>query len=97
MILDRTEHLDITVAALTRGRRGMLSDLIDSFERIKVPDLCTVRFLVVENDDQPKSKAEIDKRGGRLTTGHLDYVLETELGIPFGRNRAARESISNGR
>lgn len=93
---DRAGHLEITVAALTRNRPRMLSKLLDSFDCLVRPRNCTVRFLIVENDALPKSRAEVDRRGGRLAIGRLDYVLEPELGIPFGRNRAAREAIKAG-
>lgn len=91
-----TTPLGITVAVLTRGRPRMLDTLLDSFAKLEIPPDCAVRFLVVENDDAPRSRATVLSRGGRLAGGTLDYVLETELGIPFGRNRAAREALAVG-
>ena len=92
----RAEPLSVTVAVLTRERPKMLSALLDSFAALNPPEECHIRFLVVENDDQPRSREIIDARGGRLPAGRLDYVLETEPGIPFGRNRAAKEAIAAG-
>lgn len=88
--------LTITVAVLTRQRPRMLAGLIDSFAALQTPPDCEVRFLVVENDDAPHSRDVVEVRQGRLPGGALDYVLETEPGIPFGRNRAAREALAAG-
>ncbi len=74
----------------------MLDSLVDSFAKLRMPPDCTVRFLVVENDDAPRSRETLLARNGALHGGRLDYVLETELGIPFGRNRAAREALAAG-
>ena len=93
---DRSGPLSVTVAVLTRQRPRMLAATLDSFDALAAPDSCTVRFLVVENDDAPRSREVVEARGGRLALGPLDYVLETEPGIPFGRNRAAREASAAG-
>ena len=86
--------LSVTVAVLTRRRPQMLRALINSFARLDVPEACALRFLVVENDDAPRSREVVTGRPG--LPGPLDYVLETEPGIPFGRNRAAREALACG-
>ncbi len=91
-----TEPLGITVAVLTRQRPRMLDGVLASFDALRIPRDCTVRFLVVENDDAPRSRECVVSRGGALPGGPLDYVLEPELGIPFGRNRAAREALAAG-
>lgn len=91
-----TAPLTITVAVLTRQRPRMLDGLIDSFAALRIPPDCTVRFLVVENDEAPHSRHVVENRQGTLPGGALDYVLETEPGIPFGRNRAASEAIAAG-
>ncbi|WP_375260358.1 glycosyltransferase [Palleronia sp.] len=91
-----SEPLTITVAVLTRQRPLMLASLIDSFASLQIPPDCKVRFLVVENDDAPNSRHVVEARQGRLPGGTLDYVLETEPGIPFGRNRAAKEALASG-
>ena len=90
-----TRPLSVTVAALTRRRPRMLSSLIDSFAALRIPEGCTVRFLIVENDTDPLSREAVERRAP-LPGGGLDYVLEPEPGIPFGRNRAAKEAIAAG-
>ncbi len=92
----RTHHLTITVAALTRGRPQMLERLILSWGQMDVPDNATVRCLIVENDDTALSEQIVLKHKLLANGLALDYVLETELGIPFGRNRAAKEAIAAG-
>ncbi len=85
----------VTVAVLTRGRPVMLQALLDSWAGIDPPPDCVVRFLVVENDDEPRARDLVTARHP-LPAGALDYVLETDPGIPFARNRAAREAIVAG-
>ena len=91
----RDGPLSVTVAVLTRRRPAMLRALIESWAAMEAVPGCAVRFLVVENDDAPRV-TELVERRGPLPLGPLDYVHESELGIPFGRNRAAREAIAAG-
>lgn len=74
----------------------MLSGLLDSFAALDIPPGCSVRFLIVENDDAPRSAAAVERRGWALPAGPLHHVLEPEPGIPFARNRAAREALAAG-
>ena len=91
----RTIPLRITVATLTRQRPEMLDALIKSWGEMQVPPNTIVRCLVVENDTAAHSEPVIAHWGEVLPNEiPLDYVLETEPGIPFGRNRAAREAIT---
>ncbi len=90
----RRQALKITVSALTRGRPQMLSALLKSWADMQVPEGCEVTCLIVENDSAPRSQAVVaahDPLSNGLT---LTYALEPEEGIPFGRNRAAREAIA---
>lgn len=88
--------LRITVSALTRQRPGMLASLIGSWGEMAIPDNCDVRCLIVENDDTPHSKMVVEMASPLSNGVPIDYVLETEPGIPFGRNRAAKEAIDRG-
>jgi len=74
----------------------MLARLLESWAALDPPANTTVRFLVVENDDAPRSEAVVAAAAARFAPGGLDYVLETEPGIPFGRNRAADEAVARG-
>ncbi|WP_170481268.1 glycosyltransferase family 2 protein [Ruegeria arenilitoris] len=94
---DRSANLKITVSTLTRKRPEMLAALVRSWGDLVIPSNCIVRFLVVENDKVANSKQIVQEAGSSLANGcAIEYVLEPELGIPFGRNRAAREAIANG-
>lgn len=94
---NRAAHLEITVSTLTRQRPEMLAALIQSWGAMTLPPDCSVRCLVVENDSSPFSESTVRAVGETLPNGAaLDYVLETEPGIPFGRNRAAREALAQG-
>lgn len=91
-----TVPLRVTVSALTRQRPAMLSALIESWGEMSLPEDCEVRCLVVENDNAPNSEAVVTQAAPLKNGVPLDYVLETEPGIPFGRNRAAQEAIAKG-
>ncbi len=93
----RSAPLNVTVSTLTRKRPKMLEALLKSWGDMTIPSDCKVGFLVVENDDVPSSKEAVESFGPNLKNGApIQYVLETEQGIPFGRNRAAREAMENG-
>ncbi|MEP0963285.1 MAG: glycosyltransferase [Roseobacter sp.] len=92
----KTAHLSITVASLTLKRPKMVEVLLNSLGSMDVPENCTVCCLIVENDTAPVTQSlveEMDPLPNRLA---LHYVLETEPGIPFARNRAAKEAIARG-
>jgi len=94
--MTRQQHLGITVAALTRKRPDMLGALLQSWGAMALPDNTTIRCLIVENDEAPHSEAAVAAQRPLANGATLDYVLEPEPGIPFGRNRAAREAIAAG-
>ena len=74
----------------------MLARLLRSFGQMSIPDDCVVDCLIVENDTTDASR-DIVGNALPLPNGlSIRYVVETELGIPYGRNRAAREAIANG-
>lgn len=96
MDTSKDDHLDITVAVLTRQRPRMLDSLLASWRETELPQHCTIRFLVVENDTKPHSRDLVEREAISFENSTLTHVLETEIGIPFGRNNAAREALSNG-
>lgn len=86
--------MKIFVSSLTRRRPEMLNALLGSWAGMTIPDNCTVTFLIVENDTEQTAAAVMEANRGNFPNSNLLYVLETELGIPFGRNRAAKEAIA---
>lgn len=90
----RSHPLIIVVAALTRRRPEMLGALIGSWGEMTLPHETDVRFLIVENDDTPLSAPYVQGYGPLPNGTSVGYVHEPELGIPFGRNRAAKEAIA---
>lgn len=89
---DRNHHLTVTVAALTRDRPQMLRALLDSWGTMDLPQDVTVILLVVENAKVEASRALVE---GHVCANGLTvrYRLETELGIPFARNCAAKAAL----
>ncbi|WP_299650238.1 glycosyltransferase family 2 protein [uncultured Tateyamaria sp.] len=91
-----SRKLRIVVSALTRKRPVLVANMIRSFGDMALPDNCEVRCLIVENDTERKTEAAVQACLPLANGLALDYVLESELGIPFGRNRAAKEAIAWG-
>lgn len=82
----------VMVATLTRQRPQMLQALLRSWAELERPQSAEIHFLVVENDLAPESRNIVEIFYPHFTEG-ISYAHEPELGIPFGRNRAAREAI----
>ena len=72
----------------------MLEALIRSWSSLKIPDKVSPVFVVIENDEEEKSKSVIQNLEPLFNQGSLTYALEKEPGIPFARNRAAQEAIN---
>jgi hypothetical protein len=96
--MDRIDRpYKVCVATLTRQRCRMLSALLVSWRQMVIPASVELMFLVVENDTEPNSRELVDEHAGEFPHHQpLHYVLETELGIPFARNRAASYAIHHG-
>ncbi|WP_460273128.1 glycosyltransferase [Celeribacter sp. ULVN23_4] len=74
----------------------MVQALIASWGQMDLPENCQIRCLIVENDDQPHTRSIVAARPTLQNGLTLDYALETEIGIPFARNRAAQNALSHG-
>jgi len=92
----KNKQLLACVATLTRQRPKMLEALLRSWSSLMIPEKVKVTFLVVENDTEERSKDLIETLRPAFKNCDLVYALETESGIPFARNRAAKESIEIG-
>ena len=92
----KSKQLNVYVSVLTRRRPEMLNDLLIAWAEMDLPERCRVTFLVIENDNVDRSRRVIHNNAHRFVDCELRYMLEPEIGIPFGRNRAAREAIADG-
>lgn len=92
----RDGPLTLGVALLTRQRPQMLHQALGSWSRLQAPAGCTVHFLVVENDTREHVRTVVEEHRAQLPFGTLHYCREETPGIPFGRNRAAREALALG-
>ncbi|MGD9293811.1 MAG: glycosyltransferase [Roseobacter sp.] len=90
----RHAPLRIMVAALTRRRPDMLKTLLGSWIACDLPENASVQFLIVENDEAPRCEQIVHAFAREATDRSIHYVHEPEPGIPFGRNRAAREAVA---
>ena len=74
----------------------MLEALLRSWSSLIIPEKVTVTFLVIENDTEECSQDIFKILQPMFKGSKLAYALETESGIPFARNRAAREALEIG-
>jgi len=89
----KNKQLQACVATLTRQRPKMLEALLCSWSSLIIPEKVKITFLVIENDTNEHSRDLIKTLQPIFKDSKLAYALETEPGIPFARNRAARESL----
>ena len=95
------DKIQIGVAVVTRGRPNMLSDLLESWVALKIPDGASLHFIIVEND--PAGTVGVAKAVSlfkdNLATSqllppppppppHVHFTVEPQLGIPYARNAA---------
>jgi succinoglycan biosynthesis protein ExoM len=93
---DESADLVVAIAVLTRRRPNMLKDILGSLSHLEQPPKTDVIILVVENDVSNRCQAAFDDLKDALRPFRSAYVQEQEIGIPYARNRAAREAIEFG-
>ncbi len=79
-------RMKLCVAICTRERPRLLRTCLDSVCAQAVPDWVSAEIVVVENHDRETSRG-VCEEVERETGWKVHYVLETELGIPFARDR----------
>lgn len=83
----------VGVVICTAKRPQMVSRCIASvIQQENLPDGFRHEIIVVENDSTPNSKPAIDHIAANCSVP-IHYVLETQRGIPFARNRTIKEAI----
>ncbi len=71
----------------------MLESLLNSWKNLIIPENTMTNFLIIENDQEEHSKSLLNLFSENNEPFDALYFLEKEIGIPFARNRAAREAI----
>jgi len=65
--------------------------LLDSINRIIVPQDTSIGLIIVENDDKPYTKKTLEEYSVK-SKFLIKYYLETNLGISYARNRSVHEA-----
>lgn len=68
-----------------------MKNLLESFEKMIIPDATEVRIIIVENDTESLSK-EMVREFSLRSKFKTDYFLETMQGLVFARNRSVKEA-----
>jgi len=84
----------IVISACTYKRPDGLRDLFASLEGLDIPQGVEASVRIIDNDQEPSSQALVQELSGALSMP-VDYVHETEAGIPPARNRALSEAASD--
>ena len=79
----------ITLAVCTWNRARLVRETLRSFTRLDVPKGLEWEVVVVNNNSPDETSAVLEAFAGQLP---LRSFLETQQGIAFARNRAAREA-----
>jgi glycosyltransferase involved in cell wall biosynthesis len=82
----------IVVAALTYKRPDLLNNLLSKTTQVKIPTDSNIIFLIIDNDPQGSARTIVENY--QAEAENIRYVIETERGIPFARNRAIDEAAS---
>ena len=88
-----TAPASVAVCALTCQRPEGLERMLDGIARLTFSDGAApdVRVVIVDNDAEGSSRPVVDAMRERVPFP-LQYVVEPQRGIPFGRNRALLEA-----
>lgn len=85
----------IGIGAITRRRPQMFSELLESFEKLQVPEGVRLVFLFAENDDALSMEALVAAFSQRIGWP-AKLGLETEPGIPLARNHVLDMALAEG-
>jgi succinoglycan biosynthesis protein ExoM len=85
----------VYVGVCTAGRPQLLAKCLASLVLQRAPRGYEFRFLVVDNDYEPKAHHMVD--AASVHSRHaIDYVHEVRRGISFARNRVLEEALAAG-
>jgi succinoglycan biosynthesis protein ExoM len=86
----------ICAAAITFKRPLMLEALLTSLSKLRKPEGTEISFLVIDNDARRSAAATVAAFAAAMEGSEVRYVVESESGIPFARNRALAEAQAMG-
>lgn len=86
----------VAVCVATRHRPMMLADCLASLARLDRPQNYRTTVIVVENDTEPRSQVIARSAFANTPDIHVDYVLETTVGIVHARNAAIEAALRSG-
>lgn len=85
------------IGVITRGRPGMLADLLDGLASLERPAGVRLCFILVENAPRTELDAVVAAFRGRLGPDDaLIHTAEPRLGIPVARNRVLDLALEAG-
>jgi len=88
-----TAHTEfLTVAICSYNSAGLLPRLVEGLDRLESP--VDFEILIVDNNSTDDTRQVIEQLQRRVKRP-LRYVLESEQGIPYARNRAIEESLGS--
>lgn len=89
--------LTCAIGIATRGRAGMVTELLDALVHLERPSDFRLSFIFVENDTQLSLEELVKNFRERLASEErLIHVNEPKLGIPFARNRVIEIALEQG-
>ncbi|MEP1094355.1 MAG: glycosyltransferase family 2 protein [Cyclobacteriaceae bacterium] len=85
----------IAIGLGTRDRPKMLSQILESFARLKLPEEVVVKLIICENGSSKEVKELVSEFEKKLPF-EITFLQETVIGIVFMRNMILNEAINNG-
>lgn len=87
-----TDRTRVLIAVPTSGRPQSLTRLLDTVSNEEIPHGHIVEVTVVDNVPSDDTRRVVDCAANRLPL-QVDYVAESERGIPFARNACVRAAL----
>lgn len=85
------DEISIAIIICSRQRPELLGRALGCLARLTLPERCTLRFAVVENDENP-TYGEIVKSFGK--TMDIEHIIEPKPGLSRARNKALDTAIA---
>ena len=83
--------ISISICICTRKRQEGLKRILDSLEKMQIPENNNIKIVIIENDVENYSE-NIVKKFSAKGKFKICYFLETNQGIAYARNRSIKEA-----